>query len=168
MKLWLTTLWFLLIATPVLLSADAPEGDTPPAPISETVVKVQIEEDVSLDQAVESMKLRANLINMPLVGELPLSEQLEAMGEESRRMEIFQFCDPVTAKEMVEANIDFAAFLPCRIALIEDQEGQGWLIMADLDRIMAGTDLSPELEDEAIEVRDALHDIMEAGATGDI
>lgn len=156
---------FLLLAFAMPVPA---QQDAPPVPIEQTIVKMPIEEGVSLDAAVESMKLRANILNMPLVAEMPLSEQLEAMGEESRRMDIYQFCDPVTAKHMVEANIDFAAYLPCRIALVEDDDGQGWLVMIDLDRVLAGANLGPELEAEAIKVRDGLTEIMQAGASGDL
>lgn len=167
MKLWLSA--FLLLVTSMPMMAHEEDSEAPPpAPLGETVVKMELEEGVDFETAIESMKLRANLLNMPLVSELPLSEQLEAMGQESNRMEIFQFCDPLTARDMVEENIDFAAFLPCRIALIEDQDGQGWLVMADLDRILAGADLPPELQEEAMEVRDALEQIMEAGAQGDL
>lgn len=168
MKGFLTALLSaMMIAMPVL-AQDADKEQAPPVPLGQTIVKMQLEDGVTPDAAIDSMKLRANMLNMPLVAELPLSEQIEAMGEESRRMEIFQFCDPVTAKNMVEANIDFAAYLPCRIALIEDEEGQNWLVMVDLDRILAGAELPEELQSSALEVRDALNEIMQAGASGDL
>nr|MBD3670082.1 DUF302 domain-containing protein [Gammaproteobacteria bacterium] len=136
--------------------------------IEDTVVKMKIADDITMDDAVSSMKLRANLRNMKLVAELPLSKQIESMGKEARRMEIFQFCDPLTAQRMVEANINFAAYLPCRIALVEDQDGKGWLVMMNLDIMIKGATLSPELKSKAIEVRDALNDIIQAGANGDL
>lgn len=135
--------------------------------IAQTVVKMPLKEGVSLDDAVQSMKIRANTLNMKLVGELPLSKQLQAMGEKSRRIEIYQFCDPLMAKKMVEANMDFAAYLPCRITLAEDAKGKGWLIMMNLDPLINGTGLSPELKKDAMKVRDTLTDIMQAGAKGD-
>lgn len=47
---------------------------------------------VSLDDAVDSMKRRANQINFKLVAELPLSMQMEAMtGQPLRRMTIYLF-----------------------------------------------------------------------------
>jgi uncharacterized protein (DUF302 family) len=161
------TLATLLI--PVLLTMPAFTAraqEAPVVPLEQTVVKQRLAEGVSMDDAVASMKLRANLLNMQLVGELPLYKQLEAMGRESRRMEVFQFCDPITAQQMVEANMDFAAYLPCRIALVEDEQGRGWLVMMDLDMILQGAELDPDLEAKAEQVRDALHEIMDAGAQG--
>ena len=131
------------------------------------VVRVPLAPKVSLDDAVQSMKIRANNLNMKLVGEMPLSKQLQAMGEKSRRIEIFQFCDPRTAKKMVEANIDFAAYLPCRITLVEDDQGKGWLVMMNLDPLINAANLNPELRKEAIKVRDTLNEIIQAGAKGE-
>lgn len=50
------------------------------------MVKMAIAEGVSFDDAVASMKLRANVHNLKLVAELPLSEQIKSMGKKSRRM----------------------------------------------------------------------------------
>jgi uncharacterized protein (DUF302 family) len=137
-------------------------------PIEDTVVKQQIDESVSLDDAVESMKLRANLLNMKLVAEMPLSKQVEAMGKKARRMDIYQFCDPLTAQRMVEANINFAAYLPCRIALVEDDKGKGWLVMMNPDMMLSGATLSPELKKQATKIRDNLLEIMKAGVHGEL
>ncbi len=136
--------------------------------IEETVVKLPLADGVSISDAVESMKLRANLNNMKLVAELPLSKQVEAMGKKARHMSIYQFCDPLTAQSMVEANIHFAAYLPCRIAVVEDDKGKGWLVMMNLDMMLQGATLSKELREQAVKVRDMLMDIMKAGAAGDL
>ena len=137
--------------------------------IDQSVVKIPIKEGVSMDEAVESMKLRANLLNMKLVAEMPLSQQVQVTtGKEQRRMEIFQFCDPLTAKEMVDYNLNFAAYLPCRIALVEDEKGKGWLVMMAMDPLIEGAGLNTKLREKAVKVRDTLNDIMQAGANGDI
>lgn len=136
--------------------------------IEDTVVKMALEEGVSFDDAVESMKLRANSHNMKLVAELLLSKQIKLMGKPSQRMDIYQFCDPLIAQGMVEADINFAAYLPCRIALVEDKKGKGWLIMMDLDLVLQGTSLGKSLHEKATKVRDVLTDIMKAGASGDL
>jgi uncharacterized protein (DUF302 family) len=90
------------------------------------------------------------------------------MGKKARRMEIYQFCDPLTAQRMVEANINFAAYLPCRIALVEDEKGQGWLVMMNPDMMLTGATLSAELKKQATEVRDNLLEIMDAGTKGEL
>jgi uncharacterized protein (DUF302 family) len=136
--------------------------------IDQTVVKKAVVEGVSADEAVESMKLRANALNIKLVAELPLSKQVKAMGQEARRMEIYQFCDALTAKKMVEYDINFAAYLPCRIALVEDAKSQFWLVMMNLDILIQNPKFDPKLKQEAVKVRDILLEIMQAGANGDL
>jgi uncharacterized protein (DUF302 family) len=97
-----------------------------------------------------------------------LSKELEAMDVESGRIEIFQFCDARIANEMLQFNIDFAAYLPCRIALIEDQDGKPWLVTLDLGKIIPGANLPPELLEKAELVRDNIESIMTAGANGEL
>ena len=155
----------LMALVPALLFGNAhAEGMS----ISDTVVKLPLEDGVSMDDAVESMKLRANALNFKLVAHQPLYKELEAMGVETKRVEIFQFCDARIAHTMISENLDFAAYLPCRITLIEDKEGQAWLISMDLDRVIQIADLPPELLANATKVRDTITEIMEAGASGDL
>jgi uncharacterized protein (DUF302 family) len=149
----------------------APKGAAP-APmrtLGDTVVKMPLAKGVSLEDAAQSMKLRANLLNMQLVAELPLSKQVASVtGKPSPHATIFQFCDALTARKMLDHNLDFAAYLPCRIALVEDDKGQGWLVMMDLNLLINVSNLDPELKAKAIEVRDNLENIMRAGASGDL
>ena len=53
------------------------------------IITCPLAEDVSMDDAIDSMKLRANKLNFKLVAHMPLSEQVKAMGQDSKRMEIF-------------------------------------------------------------------------------
>jgi uncharacterized protein (DUF302 family) len=69
---------------------------------------------------------------------------------------------------MIKENIDFSAYLPCRITLIEDQEGKAWLTTLDLNKVIEMAGLPPNLMENAIEVRDTIEEIMTAGATGDL
>ena len=136
--------------------------------IADTVLKMPLAQGVSADDAIESMKLRANALNFKLVAHLPLSQQLMSMGIDSKRVEIFQFCDAAIAHEMLAYDIDFSAYLPCRITLIEDRAGHTWLVTLDLDMVIRTAELSPGLLEKAIKVRDTLREIMEAGANGDL
>lgn len=150
---------------------DAAQAAVPQMKMSleQTVVKHKISSDISMDDAVESMKLRANSLNMKLVAHLPLSEELKAQSvPDVRRMEIFQFCDAQIAKKMVDADMSFAAYLPCRITLLEDKEGQGWLVMLNMDLIMEMVTLPGELQSLAMKVRDNMNSILSAGANGEL
>ncbi|MBI3433346.1 MAG: DUF302 domain-containing protein [Hydrogenophilales bacterium] len=135
------------------------------------VYKVAIDHGVSLADAAESMRLRANALNLKLVAELPLSKQVEAITNQPQRtVTIYQFCDAVLAKDLIDMNLDFAVYMPCRIALIEDAKGQGWLVMMDVnvDAVAKEKRLPQVLKDRVNAVRNSLIDIMQAGAKGEL
>ncbi|MBT8440508.1 MAG: DUF302 domain-containing protein [Gammaproteobacteria bacterium] len=136
--------------------------------IDSSIQRFKLEEDVSIEDAIESMKLRANMLNFKLVADLPLSEQIKSMGEESRHMQILAFCDALIAKKMVEYNIIFAGFLPCRIAAVEDKDGNAWLVTTNMDMMLHAVDLPDDLKPLAKRVRDTIYSIIDAGVTGDL
>lgn len=157
------------IATPVLAETKA---KTPPPPaltmdIAQTVVKQQLADDVTADDAIEALQSKAIELNMKFVAHQPLSKELESRGVETGRLEIFQFCNPLDASKMVKFNPIFAAYMPCRIALVEDEEGKIWLMMLNLDMLINNTPLPDELKKVAGNINSILTQIMEAGATGE-
>lgn len=162
----------------LLFSLNYATGASSSAPLStnipsdhvagQAVQRFKLAEDVSVEDAVESMKLRANQRNFKLVAELPLSEQVKAMGQPSRYMHILAFCDALIASQMVQHNPLFAAFLPCRIAVIQDETGQGWLVTMNIDQVLGGVNLPAELQPLAKQVRDTMYSIIDAGIHGDL
>ena len=136
--------------------------------VSASIQRFPLAEDVTIDDAIDSMKLRANTLNFKLVADLPLSEQVKAMGEEARYMRILAFCDALIAKRMVEYNLIFAGFLPCRIAVVEDANGKGWLVTMNMDMMLHAVDLPDDLKPLAKQVRDTIYSIVDAGVNGDL
>ena len=168
-------LTLLLSATlglaPLAASADTANNKKPAKifMVGQSILEMPLADGVSLDDAVESMKLRANEINFKLVAELPLSKQVEAMtGQPQRRMTIYQFCDAMTAKEMVDFNPAFVAFLPCRIAIVEDENGKGSILTMNLAPLISAAHMPPALNLKAAEIQNGLLNIMVAGANGDL
>jgi len=141
------------------------KGDT----ASATVWKQALAEGVEWEDAEESMRSAATELNIRGVGELPLSKQVELMtGEEQRFLKIYQFCNPQTAMKMVNYRDAFSAYLPCRIAMIEDKNGKYWLYALNMDMmIYGGKTLPPELLKEAETVKETILEIMNRGANGD-
>ena len=160
----------VLAAGPAKQKVDVPPFDKA---VAQQMVRMSIQtfplaEGITIEDAIESMKLRANILNFKLVADLPLSEQIKASGKESRHMQIFGFCDALIAKEMVEYDPIFAGFLPCRIAVIEDEKGQGWLVTTNMDMMLHAVDLPDRLKPLAQKVRDNIYSIVEAGVNGDL
>ena len=134
-----------------------------------TVWRVPLAEGVTPDDAEEAMKAVANEHNIKNVGELPLSQQVEAMtGKPYRTLKIFMFCDPLTATKMLDYSDAFSAYLPCRVAMVEDKQGKVWLYTLNMDlMIHGGTPLPADLKLEADKVKNTILAIMHRGADGD-
>lgn len=134
-----------------------------------TIVKYPLADGVSPADAEQSMKMVANEHNIKAVGELPLSEQVKLeTGQDQRFLKIFQFCNPQTAMRMVDYNDAYSAYLPCRIAMVQDKQGKYNLYSLDMDMmIYGGKTLPPELLAEAKKVQEIIIDIMQRGAEGD-
>jgi uncharacterized protein (DUF302 family) len=135
--------------------------------IGQTVLKMSLAEGISGDAAVQAMLSKAAEINMKMVGHQNVSQELKARGMASPRLEILQFCNPEDAIRMVRFNTIYAAYMPCRIALVEDNEGRLWLEMLNLDMIISAYPLPAELQAIAIGVNGAMLSIITAGATGE-
>ncbi len=134
-----------------------------------TVWRYPLEEGVTPEDAEESMQSAAVEHNIRDVGQLPLSEQVEIQtGEKQRFLKIYQYCKPTIAIKMVDYSDAFAAYLPCRIAMVEDKQGNYALYALNMDMMISGgKTLPPELLESAREVRDTILDIMQRGASGE-
>ena len=134
-----------------------------------TVWRVPLADGVSVGDAEEAMKAVANEYNIKNVGELPLSEQVALMtGKPYRTLKIYMFCDPLTAVNMLDYSDAFSAYLPCRVAMVEDKQGKVWLYTLNMDlMIHGGTPLPPELKVEAEKGKETILAIMHRGAEGD-
>lgn len=134
-----------------------------------TVWKFPLAEGVTPEVAEQTMNFVANEHNIKAVGELPLSEQVRLMtGQEQRFLKIYQYCDPLTAMKMVDYSDAFSAYLPCRVAMVQDTDGNYALYSLNMDlMIYGGKTLPPDLLSEALKVKETLLDIMKRGSAGD-
>ncbi len=158
----------LLLTTMQTAMADKPKSGISYTEMKVQIARVQIKDNISFEDAVESLKLRANQHNLKFVGASPLYKEVEAVtGKPAKRMEIFSFCDARTAQQMIIANPNMISFMPCRIAMVEDQEGKHWLIsMMMKDSMIAA--LPIEIRSNAQRVLAALKDMMLAASNGDL
>ena len=132
------------------------------------IARIQVDDSVSFDDAVESLKLRANQHNLKFVGVNKLYKEIESLtGKPSKRIEIFNFCDGLTANKMLAADPLMIAFMPCRIAILEDKDGKRWVIsmMMDLKLIQA---MPEDTRKSAEKVMAAMKDMMVAASKGDL
>jgi uncharacterized protein (DUF302 family) len=130
---------------------------------------VPVKAGLSPDDVIEAMKSIASSRNFLFVGESPFYKQIEAItGEKYRYVNFLSFCDAQVGKQMLEYRDQYSGFMPCRIALVEDKEGQLWLYSMNLDlMIYGGTQLPADLKASALGVRDTLRAIMDGAAAGE-
>ena len=123
---------------------------------------------VTVDQIEQALVSVAAEYNLRAVGELPLSKELEARtGQPQKFLKVYSYCNPSTARRMLDFSPHMAAFLPCRITVMEREDGL-WLYTLNMDMMTRmGRKLPPELKAEAGRVRDAVRAMMDRGAAGE-
>jgi uncharacterized protein (DUF302 family) len=133
------------------------------------VWKVPVEEGLSPEDVEQTMKFVANEHNFSNVGELPLSQDVEAKSAQPWRFaKVYLFCNSLIAKKMMDYHDAFSAYLPCRVTLVQDAQGKLWLYTLNMDiMIHGGTPLPAELKAQALEVKEIILDIMNRGAKGE-
>jgi len=138
-------------------------------PVEATIWRRQVADGLSVEDIEDVMKSVASELNIKNVGELPLSKQVEIMtGQKQRFLKIYMYCNPLTAAKMVNYSDSFSAYLPCRLALVEDKQGKLWIYTLNMDMMIhGGKPLPPELIDDAKKVREVILAIMERSASGE-
>jgi len=136
-------------------------------------VKLKAKPGVSFDEVVESMMLRANQLNLKLVGSNLMSKDFQAMlGDTSApRVEVFSFCDIALGRDLLKIIPEMVVFMPCRIAVMEDADKNIWVLMLDWDVTgleLAGKQIgmTPELRRSFLEIRQKMEDVMRSSASG--
>jgi len=134
-----------------------------------SIVRVKVADDVTNEDVEEAMESIATAEGIRSVGMLPLSEMVELQtGEKQRFLKIYQYCAPRTAMTMIEHSDAFSAYLPCRLALIEDKQGQRWIYTLDMNAmIYGGAPLPDYLLEKALNVKRTITAIQMGGAEGD-
>ena len=137
--------------------------------IDAMVYKVRVLQGVSPSDLDHSIKSIASELNIKNVGEMFLSEQVEMLsGNAYRHVTIYQLCNAMTAASLLNFNDAISSFLPCRISVVENAEGELWLYTLDLDLLIhGGRSIPPALKNEIIKVRDTITQIMQRAAVGD-
>lgn len=123
---------------------------------------------VSVDDVEAALASVAAEDNVKAVGFLPLSRELEARtGQPQRFLKVYSYCSPETARRMVDFSPAMAAFLPCRITLLEKEDGL-WLYTLNLDMLIhMGRKLPPGLRASALQMRTTIVKMLDRGARGE-
>lgn len=123
-------------------------------------VSVQDVEDALASVALED--------GVKQVGVLPLSEELRARtGTPQRFLKVYSYCSPEIARKMVDFSPHMAAYLPCRITMLEKEDGL-WLYTLNMDMLIhMGRKLPPDLRESALKMRGTIVKMLDRGARGE-
>ena len=136
--------------------------------------KIKADEGVEFDDVIEAMEIKANAVNFKKTGHSEIWKDVGAItGQPTLRVEVLHFCDALVGRRMLDYSLEFSVFIPCRISVVEDANGDIWLMTLDWDVTWLGmawhpdSQLSEQLKQDAIRLRDAMDQIMRAGAAGE-
>lgn len=134
-----------------------------------TTWEAKVKPGLSAKDVEEIFKLVAVERNMRDVGTLPLSKELEARsGKKEKLLTVYSFCSPATARKMVDFSPHMAAYLPCRISMVEHDDGSLWLYTLNMDMMVKmGRKLPSPLKEEAWAVRETIWQMMQRGSKGE-
>jgi uncharacterized protein (DUF302 family) len=128
----------------------------------------KVKEGVTIEEVEQAFTSVAAEDNMKAVGEFALSKELEARsGKKENFLKVYSFCSPATARLMVEFSPHMAAYLPCRITVLEKDDGL-WLYTLNMDMLIKmGRKLPPDLKREALRVRETIWKLLDRGSRGE-
>ena len=134
-----------------------------------TVRKVKVDEGILPDEVVDALNSVATDMGIKPVGDLPLSKEVELRtGKKQPYTRVLSYCNPAIAIEMVKWSMAYGAYLPCRITLMQDKDGNYWLYTLDLDMMIhGGKKLPPKMLKYGNQVKKTIYTMMEKAAHGD-
>jgi uncharacterized protein (DUF302 family) len=141
------------------------EGDIAVA----TTWAIKVKPGVSVEDIEAALATVATDENIKAVGVLPLSDELQARnpGTKQKMLRVISYCSPSTARMMVDFSPAMAAFLPCRVTIVEKEDGL-WLYTLNMDMmIKMGKKMPPDLKVATMKVRNTIWKMMEKGSTGE-
>jgi len=131
---------------------------------------VPLEEGVEPEDAIESIKSVAEANNMLVVSDTIMfrSGEKDYAGNDTRHVQIISLCNKQIARDFIDYSKAFGAFMPCRIILIEGEDGAYYLATMKLDLMIAGGHpLTPEMREMAEKVATTMYMAVDKASKGD-
>ncbi len=77
--------------------------------------------------------------NFLVVGDSKMSINSSIKEPNGKRyIRILHFCSPSIAEQFIDYSESFGAFMPCRIMIVEDDEGNRWLYTMAMELMLYG------------------------------
>ena len=134
--------------------------------------KLIIEEGESkeeaIEEAIEIMDAVGENYGLAKVDSKTMPRGGKFMKDGGLYTHIRSYCSPTIADIFLSHSGEFVGFMPCRIGIVEDKNGDIWLYTMSLDlMIHGGVALPPELLKHANNVKEAMENMLIKGASRD-
>jgi len=130
--------------------------------------RVKINDDISTEDVVETLNEIASENNFLVVGDSKMSIKGGIKKDGKRYIRILHFCAPSVAEKFIGYSESFGAFMPCRILIVEDDEGNRWLYTMSMELMLyGGKPLPADMMKMAEGVRNLMYGMMDAAAIGE-
>ena len=134
--------------------------------------KLIIPEDSTKEEAIENAKEIMDEVadehGLAKVDEKTMPRGGKFMKDGGLYTHIRSYCSPSIADIFLSYSGEFVGFMPCRVGIVEDKNGDIWLYTMALDMMIhGGHTLPPELLEYANTVKEAMEQMIEKGAAGE-
>ncbi len=134
--------------------------------------KLVIEEGTSKEEAIENaieiMDEIADAHGLAKVDEKTMPRAGKFMKDGGKYTHIRSYCSPSIADVFLNFSGEFVGFMPCRVGIVEDNNGDIWLYTMGLDlMIHGGHELPPKMLELAETVKEAMEEMITKGALGE-
>jgi len=137
-------------------------------PARAMMLEWKVNEDLSNEDVVESIKALSEEYNMRVTGDMRMYTKDDAAPEEVKHARTISLCNLNIAKVFLNHSRWYGGFMPCRIMLVEYGNGDRYLITMDMKlAIHGGYTLPPEMLEMASMVRKAMEEVPARAAEGD-
>ncbi|MFO8152003.1 DUF302 domain-containing protein [Thioalkalivibrio sp.] len=113
----------------------------------------------SLEQAAADLGLES-------LGMLPVQQEIRSrLRDDFPLLQVYLFCDPHLAVDLMRHNPATAAYLPCRVTLYEESAGDLWVMVPNLDLVLHGSRPLPlALQERAAGLQAQLREMVDRAA----
>lgn len=143
-------------------------------PAKGMIIKRQmlIEEGTSKEEAIENalevMDEVAEEYGLARVDQKTMPRNGKFMKDGGLYTHIRAYCSPAVADKFLSFSPEYIGFMPCRVGIVEDKNGEIWLYTMALDMMISGGHTLPqELLDYAKNINAAMVAMIEKGAAGE-
>lgn len=146
---------YMMMADDVLTTGDSAKA---------MIRRIKVDKDVDIEDVVETLNSVATDKNLLVVA----NSLMSGGSKGGKYIRIISYCNPHIAKQFINHSMAYSAFMPCRVAIVEDDDGNIWLYTMDLGLMIAGGHtLPPKLLDQAKYIESTMYEMMDKAAKGD-